>query len=79
MDFLTLHDLNPQRMIFGADDGLWLTHPDLADGLAAQRIEHAASLGATTLVTDSPLAAALLAKHTQGHDINVYLLAELIE
>jgi hypothetical protein len=62
----------------GADDGLWLTHPDLADGLAAQRLEHAESLGATTLVTDSPLAASLLAKHAQRYNIDVYLLAELM-
>jgi len=62
----------------GADDGLWLTHPDLAAGLAVQRIEHAESLGAATIVTDSPLAAAFLAKHAQGRDINIKLLAELI-
>ena len=62
----------------GADDGLWLTHPDLADGLAVQRLEHAESLGATTLVTDSPLAAAFLTKHAQGNKIDVYLLAELM-
>lgn len=62
----------------GADDGLWLTYPGLADGLAVQRLEHAESLGATTLVTDSPLAAAFLEKHTKGRDIDVKLLAELI-
>jgi hypothetical protein len=63
----------------GADDGLWLTHPDLADGLAVQLLEHVESLGAATIVTDSPLAAAFLSKHAQGRDINIKLLAELIE
>jgi hypothetical protein len=63
----------------GADDGLWLTYPDLADGLADQRLEYAESLGADTLVTDSPLAAAFLTKHTSGHhDIRVKLLAQLL-
>lgn len=61
----------------GADDGLWLTHPDLAVGLAAQRLDHAERLGATTVVADSPLAAAYLAKHAQGREIEVRLLAEL--
>jgi len=62
----------------GADDGLWLTYPTLADGLAVQLLAHAKSLGAATIITDSPLAAAFLAKHTQGQDIDVKLLAELI-
>jgi Fe-S oxidoreductase len=62
----------------GADDGLWLTHPTLADGLAVQLLAYAESLGATTIITDSPLAAAFLAKHPQGQIIDVKLLAELI-
>jgi hypothetical protein len=62
----------------GADDGLWLTHTDLAAGLADQRLEHAESLGARMLVSDSPLAAAFLSKHAQGNEIKVKLLAELI-
>jgi len=61
----------------GADDGLWLTYPDLAVGLAGQRLDHAKSLDATTLVTDSPLAAAFLEKQAQERDIDVKLLAEL--
>lgn len=61
----------------GADDGLWLTHPGLAGGLAAQRLDHAEYLGATIVVTDSPLAAAWLAKHAAGRMIEVKLLAEL--
>jgi hypothetical protein len=62
----------------GADDGLWLTHPDLAAGLAGQRLDFAASHGANLLVTDSPLAAAHLKKHAAGREIEVKLLAELL-
>jgi hypothetical protein len=62
----------------GADDGLWLTHPHLAKELATQRLDHVESLGATMLVTDSPLAAAYLAKHAAGYKIEVKLLAELL-
>jgi hypothetical protein len=62
----------------GADDGLWLTYPDLAAGLAAQRLDYAEHLGATMLVTDSPLAAAYLSKHASGRKIEVRLLAEFL-
>lgn len=62
----------------GADDGLWLTHPDLAAGLAEQQLAHAESLGAATIVTDSPLAAAILKKHAARRQIDVKLLAELL-
>jgi len=61
----------------GADDGLWLTYPDLATGLAVQRFDYAERLGAEMLVTDSPLAAVYLSKHAAGRDIEVRLLAEL--
>lgn len=61
----------------GADDGLWLTYPDLAAGLADQRLDHAEALNVTTLVTDSPMAAALLKKHASEREIDVILLAEL--
>lgn len=62
----------------GTDDGLWLTYPDLAAGLAAQRLDYAERLGAAMLVTDSPLAAAYLSKHTAGRKIETKLLAELL-
>jgi hypothetical protein len=62
----------------GADDGLWLTYPNLADGLAAQRLEYAEYLGASVLVADSPLAASFLAKHAAGRGPQVKFLAELI-
>ena len=61
----------------GADDGLWLTYPDLAAGLARQRLDYAAQLGATTVVTDSPLAASFLAKHIDERDLQVKLLAAI--
>jgi len=63
----------------GADDGLWLTYPHLAAGLAAQRLDYAENLGAETIVTDSPLAASYLSKHTNGRSIGVKYLAELLE
>ncbi|MFH1927639.1 MAG: hypothetical protein ABIK79_05630 [Chloroflexota bacterium] len=62
----------------GADDGLWLTYTDLAAGLAAQRLDYAQRLGATMLVTDSPLAVAYLSKHAAERKIEVRLLAELL-
>ncbi len=61
----------------GADDGLWLTYPHLAAGLAAQRLDFAETLGADTLVTDSPLATSFLSKHIGERSIKVKLLAEL--
>jgi|GEM_PF-1416430 len=61
----------------GADDGLWLTYPKLAAGLAAQRLDYAEHLGARLLVTDSPLGAAFLSRHATGRRIQVRLLAEL--
>lgn len=61
----------------GADDGLWLTYPNLAAGLAGQRLDYAGRVGADTLVTDSPLAAAFLAQHIAARQIQVKLLAEL--
>ncbi|MFB0546631.1 MAG: hypothetical protein ACETWB_06955, partial [Anaerolineae bacterium] len=62
----------------GADEGLWLTYPDLAAGLAAQRLDYAERLGAAMLVTDSPLAAAYLSRHTAGGEVEVRLLADLL-
>ena len=62
----------------GADDGLWLTHPELAAGLAAQRLSYVRQLGAATLVTDSPLCASYLTKAAKDEDVNVHWLPELI-
>jgi Fe-S oxidoreductase len=46
----------------GADNGLWLTYPELASGLAQKRLEHIHSLGAEAIVTDSVLDAVHLRK-----------------
>ena len=62
----------------GADDGLWLTYPKLADGLAAQRLDYAQHLNAEMIVTDSPLAASYLARHVGQRDLKIKLLAELV-
>jgi hypothetical protein len=63
----------------GADDGLWLTHPELAMGLAAQRLDYARQLGATMLVSDSPLCASYLARSetVQEENITVRWLPEI--
>ena len=62
----------------GADDGLWLTYPDLAAGLARERLDYAIRLDATAIVTDSPLAASSLARHAAERNVQVKLLAELL-
>jgi Fe-S oxidoreductase len=62
----------------GADDGLWLTYPHLAAGLASQRLDYARGLGATELVADSPLAAVYLARNRKEGDISVRWLPELL-
>ena len=49
----------------GADDGLWLTYPELASGLAEMRLDHIRSLGAEVIVTDSVLDAVHL-RRVQG-------------
>jgi hypothetical protein len=61
----------------GADDGLWLTHPDLAAGLARQRLDYARHLGADTIVTDSPLSVYWLNKNFGEDDVRVCWLPEL--
>lgn len=62
----------------GADDGLWLTYPELAAGLAAQRLEYAKDLGAESIVTDSPLSADFLKSQRGADDLPVYWLPELV-
>jgi hypothetical protein len=62
----------------GADDGLWLTHPDLAAGLAQQRLDYARQLGAEMIVTDSPLCARWIEKNSKNGDLPVYWLPELL-
>jgi hypothetical protein len=63
----------------GADDGLWLTYPHLAAGLAIQRLDFAERLGADLIVTDSPLAASFLHQHAFERAIRIKLLAEFVD
>lgn len=62
----------------GADDGLWLTYPDLAAGLARQRLEYARDLGARLIVTSSPLCASFLTRHQGQADPPVAWLPEFV-
>jgi Fe-S oxidoreductase len=62
----------------GADDGLWLTNPKLAQGLARQRLDEAKRLGAELLVTDSVLCATHLKRAARDGDVAVKWLPELI-
>jgi heterodisulfide reductase subunit B len=62
----------------GADDGLWLSYPDLANGLARQRLDYAHHLQADSIVTDSPLCASILKKSRSQADPAVYWLPEYL-
>ncbi len=62
----------------GADDGLWLTYPELAAGLARQRLNYAQELGTEMIVTDSPLCAAYLSAQAGQGDLPVHWLPELV-
>lgn len=62
----------------GADDGLWLTYPKLAAGLARQRLDAAQQSGAQVVITDSPLSAAHLGHFAGEYNLAVYWLPELI-
>lgn len=62
----------------GADDGLWLTHPHLAQGLARQRLDYARSLGADQIITDSPLCAYWMAENAAESDCIVRWLPEMV-
>lgn len=63
----------------GADDGLWLTHPELARPLRAQRLAEARRLGATAVVTDSLLCAAYLGAQDEENPLPVYWLPSLVK
>jgi Fe-S oxidoreductase len=62
----------------GADDGLWKTYPHLAAGLARQRLDYAAALGAGLVVCDSPLCASFLESQLKPGDPEVHWLPELL-
>lgn len=63
----------------GADDGLWMTYPRLAEGLVRQQLDYARELGAEVFVCTSPLCADYLSKNAGDDDVPVYWLPELIE
>jgi hypothetical protein len=62
----------------GGDDGLWLTFPVLAGGLARQKLDYAHQLNADTIVTDSPLCASILKKARNQGDPDVFWLPEFL-
>ncbi len=62
----------------GADDGLWLTYPELAAGLAKRRLEETKRLGVTVLVTDSLLCARHLGRFANGEGVEVRWLPEMV-
>ena len=62
----------------GADDGLWLTYPELAFGLANQRLDYIKKLGAETVVCDSPLCASFMKDAATDTDLLICWLPELL-
>ncbi len=62
----------------GADEGLWLTYPKLAAGLAKQQLQEAKRMGAEILITDSVLCARHLSKFCAEGDAQVVWLPELM-
>ena len=60
----------------GADDGLWLTYPELAAGLAEMRLDHIRSLGAQVIVTDSVLDAVHLRRVQGEGDLKIFWFPE---
>ena len=61
----------------GADDGLWLTYPELAADLAEQRLRDAENLGAEMIVTDSLLCAEHLKSVRLADSVGIRWLPEL--
>jgi Fe-S oxidoreductase len=63
----------------GADDGLWLTYPALAEGLARRQVAETRRLGADVIVTDSLLCARHLARWAHADGLPVRWLPEWLE
>lgn len=61
----------------GADDGLWVTYPDLAGELAGQRLREAEELGACAIITDSLLCAQHLRRAAPSERLSVLWIPEL--
>jgi len=62
----------------GADDGLWLTYPEIAGGLARQRLKEFNSLNVDIIVTDSPLCQKHLSGARDEDDVMILWLPELL-
>jgi Fe-S oxidoreductase len=63
----------------GADDGLWLTYPEIAEKLALKRLEEAGELGAGVIVTDSLLCSHQLKSVRRSGDVEVKWFPELFQ
>jgi hypothetical protein len=61
----------------GADDGLWLTYPELAEKLGLKLVAQAEELGAEFIVTDSLLCSAHLKRIAPDRKIKVLWLPEI--
>ncbi|MBI9045271.1 MAG: hypothetical protein JEZ06_12350 [Anaerolineaceae bacterium] len=62
----------------GADDGLWATHPQLASGLARQRLDYFKGINAKSIICPSPLCASYLNKQSLDDDLPIKWLPELL-
>ena len=62
----------------GADDGLWLTYPELAEKLGLQLLAHAEELGAEYIVADSLLCSEHLKRISSNGRIMVLWLPEIM-
>jgi Fe-S oxidoreductase len=63
----------------GADDGLWLTYPALAEGLARQRLAEARRLGAEMVVADSLVCARHMSRFSHAEQMPARWLLEWLE
>lgn len=61
----------------GADDGLWLTYPEIAKSLARQRLDDFKNMGAEMVITDSPLCKMHLSNERADNDVQVKWVPEL--
>ena len=61
----------------GTDDGLWLTYPELASGLAEMRLDHIRSLGAEVIVTESVLDAVHLRRIQASGELRILWFPEV--
>ena len=58
----------------GADDGLWITYPEIAKKLASSKLDYVLSLGAEIIVTEDLLSAEILKKAREEKSIPMPIL-----